>query len=132
MALSVRQEKFCLEYAKSGNATEAYKLAGYQPKSEKAAGANAARLIGNDRVQARLQELQRETAIPAIADAQEIQSLLTEAMRNCAANGDVLGICKTADILNKMHGAYVNKTELTGSAGGPLQFVWEVEGNDSG
>ena len=131
MAFSVRQEKFCLEYAKSGNATEAYKLAGYTA-SDEAARRNASRLLTNADVQARLQELQQETAIPAIADAQEIQSLLTEAMRNCAANGDVLGICKTADILNKMHGAYVNKTELTSNAGGTLQFVWEVEGNDSG
>lgn len=117
MALSVRQEKFCLEYAKSGNATEAYKLAGYQPKSEKAAGASAARMLGNVSVQARLQELQREIAMPKIADAKEIQEGLTALFRTAIDNGDAFAATKTAEIINKMQGAYVSKVELSGNVG---------------
>ena len=117
MALSVRQEKFCLEYAKSGNATEAYKLAGYQPKSEKAAGASAARMLGNVSVQARLQELQREMATPKIADAKEIQEGLTALFRTAIDNGDAFAATKTAEIINKMQGAYVSKVELSGNVG---------------
>jgi len=129
--LTVLQERFCLEYAKSGNATDAYKKAGYKPKNENAAAASATRLLRNVKVQDRLHELQQATATPAIADAQEIQSLLTDAMRNASVNGDVLGLCKTADILNKMHGSYVNKTEITGGGGGPLRFIWEDEDSDA-
>ncbi|MCQ2282364.1 MAG: terminase small subunit [Bacteroidales bacterium] len=117
MALSVRQEKFCLEYAKSGNATEAYKLAGYQPKSEKAAGASAARMLGNVSVQARLQELQQEMATPKIADAKEIQEGLTALFRTAIDNGDAFAATKTAEIINKMQGAYVSKVELSGNVG---------------
>lgn len=127
--MTLLQEKFCLEYAKCGNATEAYKRAGYKPKSEKAAGNCGSRLLENVGIQERLRELQQENASPAIADAQEIQSLLTEAMRATAANGDVLGLCKTADILNRMHGSYVTKTEITGAEGGPLQFAWTGGGD---
>lgn len=34
MALSVRQEKFCLEYARLGNAGQAYINAGYSAKQK--------------------------------------------------------------------------------------------------
>ena len=44
------------------NATEAYKAVHPKHGSEKAAGANAARLIGNDRIQARLAEIMRAGA----------------------------------------------------------------------
>lgn len=113
MTLNVRQEKFCLEYAKSGNATQAYKLAGYKPKSDNEAAASATRLLRNAKTQTRLKELQQETKSHAIADATEIQGLLTEALRVSAQNGDTDGLCKTANILNKMQGAYVDKLSIS-------------------
>lgn len=130
--LTVKQEKFCVEYAKSGNATEAYKKAGYEPKNYNAAGAAAARLLKNVRVQNRLRELQRAASKQDIADAQEIQGLLTKAMRKAAADGDTLALCKTADILNKMHGDYINKTQVSGIDGGPIVFGWQTEVSDDG
>lgn len=69
---NVKHEKFCLHYAKTGNATESYKIAGYKPKSEESAYANANRLIKNDKVQARLAELAEEAATSKIADIAEI------------------------------------------------------------
>lgn len=115
--LTLRQEKFCYEYVKTGNATEAYRQAGYKPRSENAAAANAARMIRNDKVQARLRELQQEIATPKIADAKEIQEGLTVLFRTAISNGDALAAAKTAEIINKMQGAYVNKVELSGNVG---------------
>ena len=37
MNLNVRQERFCLEYAKEANATKAYKNAGYNCKNDASA-----------------------------------------------------------------------------------------------
>ena len=31
---------------------------------------------------------------------------------------------KAIDLDNKMEGVYINRTELTGNNGGPLEFVW--------
>lgn len=79
--LNVRQEAFCLHYAKTGDATESYKAAGYKAKSAGAVYANANRLLKNDKVQARLQELAEEIASDKIASIKEIQEYLTSVMR---------------------------------------------------
>lgn len=81
MALNVKQEAFCLHYAKTGNATESYKKAGYAAKTENAIYANANRLLKNDKVQARLKELADEIASEKIAGIKEIQEYLTSVMR---------------------------------------------------
>lgn len=79
--LSVKQEAFCMHYAKTGNATESYIAAGYKAKDNNVARANAARLIANDNIKKRLQELAQEVKNDKIADVQEIQEYLTSVMR---------------------------------------------------
>lgn len=81
LALSAKQEKFCLEYAKSGNQRQAYLLAGYNVKSDEAADANASRLLRNDKVQSRLAELYEEAKNASIADIVEMQQTLTKIIR---------------------------------------------------
>jgi phage terminase small subunit len=81
VALNVKQEAFCLHYAKTGNATEAYKEAGYAAKSEGAIYAAANRLLKNDKVKERLKELAEEIASDKIASIKEIQEYLTSVMR---------------------------------------------------
>lgn len=81
LALSVKQEKFCLEYAKSGNQRQAYLLAGYNVKSEETADANASRLLRNAKVKARLAELAEEAKNASIADIVEMQQTLTSIIR---------------------------------------------------
>lgn len=80
--LTVKQEAFCLHYAKTGNATESYKIAGYKITSDEVTATNASRLLKNDKVQARLQELAAEVHSSAIADITEIQETLTAILRN--------------------------------------------------
>lgn len=79
--LSVKQEAFCLHYAKTGNATESYKQAGYKAKTEGALYAAANRLLKNVKVQERLKELAEEIASDKIASIKEIQEYLTSVMR---------------------------------------------------
>jgi phage terminase small subunit len=81
LALSVKQEKFCLEYAKSGNQRQAYLLAGYNIKSDEAADAAASRLLRNVNVKARLAELAEEAKNASIADIVEMQQTLTSIIR---------------------------------------------------
>ena len=79
--LNVKQEAFCLHYAQTGNATESYKKAGYTAKTATAIYSNANRLLKNEKVQARLQELATEIASDKIATVKEIQEYLTSVMR---------------------------------------------------
>lgn len=81
MLNNVKQEAFCLHYAKTGNATESYKQAGYKAKTEGALYAAANRLLKNVKVQARLKELADEIASDKIASVKEIQEYLTAVMR---------------------------------------------------
>ncbi len=117
------QEKFCIEFVRCGNATEAYKRAGYKARSDKVAGTAAARLLGNVGIQQRIVELQSEMDSHKIMDAAERRELLTQFARDEeTAKPDRL---KAMDLLNKMDGVYINKTQVSGADGKPLIFRWE-------
>jgi len=104
VALSVMQEKFCLEYAKLGNARQAYINAGYNCEKENTIDASASRLLRNVKVQAKLAELAEETKNNAIADIQEMQEVLTRIIRQ-EATEEVI-------VLDGVHGTF-NKTSKT-------------------
>lgn len=117
------QENFCMEFVRCGNATEAYKNAGYKVRSDKVAGVCAAKLLGNARVQQRIAELRREMDSHKIMDAAERRELLTQFARDEeTGKADRL---KAMDLLNKMDGVYINKTQISGGDGAPITFRWE-------
>lgn len=132
MALSVKQEKFCLEYAKSGNQTQAYIKAGYNVKNDETAAANASRMLKNANVKARLAELAEEAKNASIADIVEMQQTLTAIIRKqmteevivVEAVGDYMTEARKMDkkpsirdiinaitTLGKMQGAFVEKVQ---------------------
>ena len=76
-----KHELFCLGYARTANGAQSYKDAGYQCKNDNVAGANARRLLQNDKIQARLQELAEEMSAEKIADIREIHEYLTSVIR---------------------------------------------------
>ena len=123
--LNPRQEKFCIEYAKSGNATKAYRSAGFQSKSQQAAQANSARLLADEKIQARLRELAEKTESESIASIEELQQGLTKIFRGQATtplmtkDGEVIEVpvsskdrLKAAELLCKTFGAFITKQEL--------------------
>ena len=63
--LTEQQERFCRYIIEGLTQTEAYKRAGFKAKTDDVAGANASRLIGNDRIKARLEELRKPIAAEA-------------------------------------------------------------------
>ena len=107
-----RQERFCLEYIKSGNATQAYKDAGYTAKTSHTAEVMASRLLRKDVVAARIQALQSKLTDEKILDAKKRREILSNiATDSESTKQDVI---KAIDTLNKMDGAYLNRTEITG------------------
>jgi len=116
-------ENFCLEIVQSGNGTEAYKKAGYKVKSDNAAAVGAAKLLRKAKVQQRIAELRSEMDSHKIMDAAERRELLTRFARDeDTGKTDRL---RAMDLLNKMDGVYINKTQISGVDGAPITFRWE-------
>ena len=121
--LTIKQEKFCQEYAKCGNATQAYTNAGYKVSKE-VAKVNASRLLTKANIKNRLAELTEETKNEAIADIQEMQEVLSKIIRRemCdeVINSDgervqkptaIKDIINAIEKLGKMQGAFVERIE---------------------
>ena len=114
--MNERQEKFCLAYVKSGNASQAYKEAGYVTKGA-AARINASRLLTKDNIKKRIAELNENIKTSEIAKAEELQITLTRIMRGELKEEDdspaTLAIkLKAIDQLAKMQGLYLDRKEF--------------------
>lgn len=81
MKLTTKQQKFCNEYIKSGNATEAYFKAGYQIKSNEAARANASRLLTKANIKEYIETRLKQLESKKLAGAREVLEYLTSVMR---------------------------------------------------
>ena len=79
--LSVKQQKFIDEYIISGNATDAYKKAGYAWKSENTAGANGHKLLKNHKIATALKERSESISNSKIMDQQEVMERYTAIAR---------------------------------------------------
>lgn len=76
--MTARQERFCQEFAKTGNATLSAINAGYSEKTAKQIGQ---RLLTNVDLQTRVKELQGEIKNQNIMDAREMQEVLTSIIK---------------------------------------------------
>ena len=81
MKLTAKQRKFCDEYIKSGNATEAYFKAGYQIKSNEAARANASRMLTKANIKEYIETRLKQLESNKLAGAREVLEYLTSVMR---------------------------------------------------
>lgn len=107
--LTVKQEKFCLEYAKSGNATKSY-LSAYSPNnSNSAAGSEAHKLLKNPKIKARLQELHETHNAKKIMQVEEMKTRLTKIARD---DSNIKHSLKAIELLAKLGGFFVSKQEL--------------------
>ena len=143
--LSARQELFCLEYIKDGNATQAAIRAGYSPKKANTTGA---RLWANVGIRARIEELMAGLQQDKIADAEEVLRYLTSVIRGEATEEVAVGTpigpevitkhiggreqVKAAELLAKRYGLLTENVKLTG--GLPVQIVDDMgeEGDGDG
>lgn len=100
--MNPKREKFCLIYAKTGNATKAAIEAGY---SRRTAKSQAARLLTFVDVQKRLRELERERRSELIASVEAVQVFLSTLMNDeHTAPSHRL---KAAELLLRCQGAFL-------------------------
>lgn len=129
MALSAKQEAFCIEYSISGKVVESAIKAGFTKASAHAYGS---RLLKRDDIQKRLAELAKEYKTSKIADAQEMQEKLTAIIRQEASEEIIMqvfqgkytevvheskkaslqNVLQAIQLLGKMQGAFNEKVTL--------------------
>ena len=133
--LTAKQERFCLEYAKTGNGCESLKRAGYSTKSVKSIEQYSHRLLKQPKIQNRIKELTKDYIDDSIADIKEIQKFLTDTIRQLkdeeiiVVEGQGEGISKAAikkkkaalkdalkaaELLGKMQGAFTDNVNING------------------
>ena len=132
-SLSPNQEAFCLAYSASGNATEAYKIAGYKVKDDNSAAAASARLLRNVNIQRRLGEIAQEVKSKKIMDITEIQERLSEIGRQESTEEYITmdgmrmskhvaakEALKAMELLGKMQGAFLDRSQVELSGAIPV------------
>lgn len=111
MNLTEKQKRFADYYIETGNATEAYRRAGYTSKG-KAAEANASRLIRNDKVQKYIDERNSALESDRIASMKEVKEFWSEIMRSeLQETKDRL---KASEMIAKTNAAFIDKIEHSG------------------
>ena len=117
--LTAKQEKFCVEYAKTGNAVKSYQAAYSKGNSYSAAGSEAHKLLKNPKIGERLRALYEIHNAEKIMQAEEIQERLTKIARG--DNGEnTKDRLKAMELLGKMGGMFVSKQELDISSSIPV------------
>lgn len=110
MSLTIKQENFCLKFIECGNASEAYRHA-YNAEKMKPETVNvkASELMSNGKVTVRVDELRKATTTEAVISVEKRKELLTRWIFEEETNGAL----KAMEILNKMDGVYVTKSDVS-------------------
>lgn len=125
--LSIKQEKFCLEYINTaGNATEAARRAGYKG-NENQLGQIGFQNLKKVKIQERIAELKAPSDKAVVLSIEDRRILLAQTIARDLESEDAAMhnvAVKCLEILNKMDGIYIQKTEVSGKDGGPVRLEW--------
>ena len=102
--MSPKQEKFCLEYARTGNATQAAEMAGY---SKRSAGQIGGENLKKPEIQNRLLELAEDFKTEKVADITKCLEMLTAIAEDKKQKG--ITRVKAIELLLKAQGAFANQ-----------------------
>lgn len=108
--LTIKQEKFVLEYLKDGNASRAYREA-YDSENMKSETINrkSKELTDHPKISAKIAEFRNMNIEQTIISIEKRKELLTK----FAFEEDASNAMKAVEILNKMDGVYITKNETT-------------------
>lgn len=114
---NARHEKFAQSLAKGKTADEAYTDAGFKPNR-----GNATRLKANESIASRVAELQAKGAERTLVSLESITNELEEARKAAMAEKQTAAAVSASMGKAKLHGLLIDKKQLTGAHGGPVQI----------
>ena len=130
MSLTIKQEKFCMVYVETGNASEAYRQA-YNAENMKEASinVNASKLLTDAKIALRIKELKsghtkrHELTIDDLVKQLEEARQVALALENPQCSAAISATMGTAKLL----GLVVDKNETTGANGGAIQHAVSIK-----
>ena len=140
--LTLKQEAFCLAYTGvcAGNATAAYKMAGYHVSSDNVAGVNGNNCLKKPAIQARIRAIQaRIRAIQQeaaknskVMTPQQMQERLSRIARREveAADGKAPSLhaaLKALELLCKMQGLFLQRQEVSFTQAVPVVIQDDIK-----
>jgi len=123
MQLTAKQEKFSLAYIETGNASAAYRKSYNADKMRpETINRNAKALLDNNKITTRLEELRAPVVEAAQITLEGHLRTLAE-LRDEAKKLGQMAAATTAEVARgKAAGLYVEKREITGKDGGPVEL----------
>ncbi|MDA1777463.1 terminase small subunit [Bacillus cereus group sp. BY9-3LC] len=132
--LNERQLRFADLYIELGNASEAYRQAGYEGKNESTINATASNLLRNPKVKLYIDSRLSKAHEKRIADGDEVLATLTAIMRGERTGKTLRGvgmgeqvisdiepsigeITKAAELLGKRHRLFTEQVDLNANVG---------------
>ena len=106
--LTPRQEKFCLEYMKTGDPEHAFKASGYKSKRLKA-GAN--RLFEKPLIQIRLNEIREQALKDIKVNAEKVIDRILEVYDAAMQESDYTNANRAMESVGKHLGMFVDRSE---------------------
>ena len=105
--LTARQEKFCLEYMRTGDLSEAYKKAGYKSFRER----NAKALLNSPKIQARIDEIREATIDKIKFNANKVLERFSEIYDKSLDENDFANANRAMEFVGKHLGMLIDRSE---------------------
>lgn len=122
MALTAKQKRFCEEYLKNLNATQAAIRAGY---SEKTANEQGARMLAKVSIQEYIKQFQNKIDQHNIKSVEEVQQWWSEVMADDEEK--MHNRIKASELLVKSKGGFIDKVTLNGNINNPFKELTTEE-----
>lgn len=123
MTLTPKQEKFALAVASGKTQSDAYRAAfNIRPTTKpETVNQQASRLMADCNISARVEQLRKPIAAKAMITLESHIARLKELAELAIQEGQISAAIKAEELCGKASGVYVEKRQITGENGGPIQ-----------
>lgn len=132
MTLTPKQEKFALAVASGKTQSDAYREAfNVRPTTKDTSiNVNASKLMADANISQRVEELRKPIADKAMITLESHIERLKELAELAIEQGQIAAAIKAEELCGKASGVYVEKRQITGADGGPVQHAIKVKFGD--
>ena len=129
MILTPKQEKFALEVASGKTQSDAYRAAfNVRPTTkDTTVNVSASKLMADPNISQRVEELRKPIADKAMVTLESHIERLKELAMMAIDQGQIAAAIKAEELCGKASGVYVEKRQITGADGGPVQHAIKVK-----
>jgi hypothetical protein len=131
-SLTPKEEAFAVAVASGMNYSDAYRVAVKVRPTTKPETVNqeASKIMARPHVRTRVNDLRKPIAEKAMITLESHMERLKELAQIALDNGQVAAAIKAEELRGKASGIYVEKKQITGADGGPVQHALKVKFGD--